>query len=225
MATTLSAADHARVTAAIKAAEAITDGEVAVIASPASDSYNDVVLHWALLLALLPLALAAAWPGLLLTATAAVDPRWGEMPSLQLALTLLLAVVALAFLAGRFLFGLPPLRAALTPGATKTRRVRRRAITLFRAGTEARTAARTGVLLYLSLAERRAEIVADSAIHQRVGAERWGEAMAALIGPVRDGRPGEGIAAAVERIGAVLAEQFPWTGTDPNELADTVIEL
>jgi putative membrane protein len=213
------------VTAAIKAAEATTDGEVAVIASPSSDSYHDVVLHWALLLALLPLALAAAWPDGLIAVAERLDPNWSEAPSLRLALTLLLAATAITFLLGRWLFGRPALRAALTPTATKARRVRRRAIALFRAGTEARTATRTGVLLYLSLAERRAEIVADSAIHARVDAARWGEAMAALIGPVKEGRPGEGIAAAVERIGTVLAEHFPWTGTDPNELADKVIEL
>jgi len=221
----LSAEDHARVTAAIQAAEATTDGEVAVIASASSDSYHDVVLHWSLLLALLPLALAAAWPELLLRGAAALDPNWSEAPPLRLALTVLLAAVALAFLAGRWLFGLAPLRHILTPSATQARRVRRRAVALFRAGTEARTATRTGVLLYLSLAERRAEIVADSAIHARVDASRWGDAMAALIGPVQDGRPGDGIAAAVARIGAVLAEHFPWTGTDPNELADKVIEL
>jgi len=221
----LSAEDHARVADAIRAAEARTDGEVLVVAAPASDAYHDVVLHWALLLALLPPALAAAWPDGLLRATELVDPAWDRAPSLRVALTLLLAATVLAFLLARRLFGLAAVRPRLVPPATKARRVRRRALGTFRATTEARTATRTGVLLYLSLAERRAEIVADAAIHARVAPERWGDAMAALLGPLRAGRPGDGIAAAVERIGAELAAYFPFTGTDPNELPDRVIEL
>jgi putative membrane protein len=81
------------------------------------------------------------------------------------------------------------------------------------------------VLLYLSLAEHRAEIVADEAIHSRVAPEVWGEAMAALLSATRDVRPGEGMVAAVERIGAVLAEHFPRTAGDVNELSDRLIEL
>ena len=92
-------------------------------------------------------------------------------------------------------------------------------------GAERRTAARIGVLIYLSLAERRAEIVADDAIHAEVAAERWGEAMAALVAEVRDGRPGDGMAAAVAQIGAVLAEHFPQDRGRRNELPDRLIEL
>ena len=64
---------------------------------------------------------------------------------------------------------------------------------------ERRTARRTGVLLYLSLAERRAEIVADAAIHAKVAPEVWGDAMAELLAHVREGRASEGMAAAVTR--------------------------
>jgi putative membrane protein len=114
---------------------------------------------------------------------------------------------------------------ALTPDATKARRVRRRAIMLFQVGTERRTVTRTGVLVYLSLAEHRAEIVADKSIQSKIGGEEWGEAMLSLVEGVRAGRPGEGIAAAIGRIGDVLATHFPYTGTDPNELPDRLIQL
>jgi putative membrane protein len=49
--------------------------------------------------------------------------------------------------------------------------------------------------------------------------------MAALIGEVREGRPGEGIVAAIERVGVVLAEHFPRTDEDTNEIPDKLIEL
>jgi putative membrane protein len=215
--------DGAKVAAAIQAAEAQTDGEISAIVAPSSDSYNDVVLHWALLFALLPLAVSAAWPRLLVWGASLFSP-WEE-PSLRLILTLLFVKVIAVFLIARYVIGVRALRILLTPAATKHRRVRRRAIMLFRAGTEQRTLSTTGVLLYLSLAEHRAEIVADAAIHAKAPQEEWGEAMAALVSAMRDNRPGDGMAAAIEKIGAVLAAHFPRTGTDPNELPDRLIQL
>jgi len=81
------------------------------------------------------------------------------------------------------------------------------------------------VLLYLSLAEHRAEILADSAIHSRVTPEVWGAAMAALLAEVKEGRPAEGMAAAVAQIGIVLSAHFPRAADDVNELPDRLIEL
>ena len=49
--------------------------------------------------------------------------------------------------------------------------------------------------------------------------------MAALVTAVRDGRAGDGMVAAVTAIGAILAEHFPKTADNPNELPDRVIEL
>lgn len=221
----LTAEDQALVAAAIRDAESRTDGEVSAIVAQSSNDYHDVVLHWAFLIALLPLALSAAFPGLLLWGVGLFHRMWGEEPSLRLLLTLLLFKTAFAFLVARLIIGIGPIRMALVPHATRARRVRRRAIALFRAGTEQRTATRTGVLLYLSLAERRAEIVADQSIHARVDDALWGEAMAALIERVRADRPGEGIARAIGLIGTVLAEHFPYSGTDPNELPDRLILL
>jgi putative membrane protein len=103
--------------------------------------------------------------------------------------------------------------------------VRRRAVQFFSAAADKRTVGRTGVLLYLSLLERRAEIVADEAINSKVKPEIWGEAMAVLISDVRAGRPAEGMAGAVRMIGDVLAEHFPKSGSDTNELPDRLIEL
>ena len=118
-----------------------------------------------------------------------------------------------------------PLRMALTPRSIKATRVRARAIDLFKVGTEGKTTGRTGVLLYLSLKEHRADIVADEAIAAKVTADVWGDAMAALIERVRAGKPGEGMAEAVRQMGIVLAEHFPRGSENPNELPDRLIEL
>ena len=89
---------------------------------------------------------------------------WQPDPTLGELLTLLMVFAALKFTVALLILKWMPLRLALTPGATKHRRVRRRAVAVFKAAAERRTEGRTGILIYLSMAERRAEIVADEAI-------------------------------------------------------------
>jgi putative membrane protein len=220
----LSADDHARVSTAIAAAEAKSDGEIIAIAADQSDAYHDVGLHYAVLVLFLVLAFFAIWPHQLeLWWTRLMG--WTAEPSLRQLLTLLLFFALLKFLVVLFILKWRPLRMLLTPGSTKTRRVRRRAVMLFKTGAERRTIGRTGILIYLSMAEHRAEIVGDEAITAVTTPETWGEAMAALITDVKAGRPGDGIVAAVGLIGDVLAEHFPKTSEDSNEIPDKLIEL
>jgi putative membrane protein len=73
--------------------------------------------------------------------------------------------------------------------------------------------------------EHRAEILADAAIAAKVAPEVWGEAMAAMLAELKQRRVGHGIVAAVERVGAVLAEHLPRAEDDVNELPDRLIEL
>ncbi|NIJ21420.1 putative membrane protein [Sphingomonas naasensis] len=220
----LSEADHARVTAAVSAAEQSTDGEIVTVVAGRSDAYHDVALHWMVLAMLFVLALLAWQPGPVEWLHARLIDAWSDTPP-RWYLTFALILMAVTFLVARVILALDALRIALTPGATKTRRVHRRAMTLFRTAAEKRTRASTGVLLYLSLAEHRAEIIADEAIHSKVSADVWGEAMAVLLAEVKQERPGEGMAQAVAQIGKVLAEHFPRSEGDTNELPDRLIEL
>jgi putative membrane protein len=221
----LSEADHEKVSAAIAAAEAKSDGEIVAVATPISDAYHDVALHWALIPLFAVLAWAAWRPAALTWWYNLLFGGWQPDPTMSQLLTLLMFFAALKFTVALLVLKWMPLRIALTPGATKHRRVRRRAVAVFKAAAERRTVGRTGVLIYLSVAERRAEIVADEAILKVTDDHTWGEAMEALIANVRDGRPGDGICAAIERVGVVLAEHFPRSATDTNEIPDKLIEL
>lgn len=220
----LTEADHVRVTAAVSAAEAETDGEIVTVVAGRSDAYHDVALHWTVLAMLLVLALLAWQPAPVEWLHALLVDAWSDTPP-RWYLTFALILMAVTFLVARVILAIDVLRIALTPGATRTRRVHARALALFRTAAEKRTRASTGVLLYLSLAEHRAEIIADESIHSKVSADVWGEAMAALILAVKDGRPGDGLAEAVTQIGKVLAEHFPRSEGDTNELPDRLIEL
>jgi len=220
----LSEADRVRVGEAVTRAESSSDGEIVTVVAEASDAYHDVVLHWALLVLFLWLAVVAALPRFFTGVLDSIGGGWSGWSAGEL-LAVELIVAAALFLIARYIFGLPRLRLLLTPDSTKARRVRRRAVLLFRLTADNRTRAKTGVLLYLSIAERRAEIVADASINDRVTPETWGEAMHALIAAVKDKRAADGMVAAVEKMGAVLAEHFPRSADDTNELPDRLILL
>lgn len=219
-----SEADRGRIGAAVTAAEASSDGEIVTVVADSSDSYNDVVLHWAVLVLFLAIAVIAVAPAFFVLLLDTIVGGWVTWTAGEL-ITILLIALAVKFLVARWIFGLRPIRLTLTPGITKTRRVRRRALLLFRLSAENRTRAKTGVLLYLSLAEHRAEIVADASIAAKVTPETWGAAMHALIDAVKNGRPGDGMVDAVDQIGKVLAEHFPRSADDINELPDRLILL
>jgi len=221
----LSEADHAKVSAAIAAAEAKSDGEIVAVATPISDPYHDVALHWAVAAMILVLAWAAWRPDWLQWWYTLFFGGWSADPTLGELLTFLMVLAVLKFTAVLLILKWMPLRLALTPGATKSRRVRRRAIGIFKAAAERRTVGRTGILIYLSMAEHRAEIVADDAITKVTTPETWGDAMHALLVEVKQGKMGDGIVAAIERVGVVLAEHFPRSATDTNEIPDKLIEL
>jgi putative membrane protein len=217
--------DRALVTAAVTRAERGSNGEIVTIVAEKSDSYHDVGLHYAVLAMLLVPPLLAALPQPFINQAMGLFLGWNEALTRGALMAFLFTKLAAVFLIVRYALAYMPLRMALTPGSTKSRRVRRRAVELFKAGAERRTVGRTGVLLYLSLSEHRAEIVADQAIAARVAPETWGEAMADLIEEVKAGRAAAGMAKAVERIGAVLAEHFPRSQGDANELPDRLIQL
>ena len=221
----LTPSDHDRIAAAVAQAEAASDGEIVTIIAPRSDAYHDVGLHYALAAMLILLTLVAAFPLRFSAALTALLGGWDHHVPLSTQMALLLGAEILLFLIVRYALAWMPLRLALTPGATKSRRVRRQAVTLFRASAEGRTQANTAILLYLSLAEHRAEIVADATISARVAPERWGRAMDALLARVRQDRAGDGMVEAIGLIGAILAEQVPKSADNPNELPNRLIEL
>ena len=221
----LSDTDHEKVSAAVTAAEAHSSGEIVVVATPISDPYHDVALHWALVPLFAVLAWAAWRPTALVWWYDFLLGGWQPDPTQSQLLTLLMFFAALKFTVALLILKWMPLRLFLTPAATKHRRVRRRALAIFQAAAARRTTGRTGILIYLSLAERRAEIVADEAILKVTDEHTWGEAMVALLTHVRQGQVGDGIVAAVERVGVVLSEHFPRSAADSNEIPDELIEL
>lgn len=218
-------ADRGRVGAAVAQAESRSAGEIVTILAERSDDYADVALAWSAIAALLALIALCVAPDFYLGIYERLTGGWVHEWSPRAVFGVAALVVSLKFASMWLLMLWRPLRLFLTPAPIRHRRVRARAITCFKVGAERRTHGRTGILIYLSRAEHRAEIVADEAIATRVSAEVWGEAMAAMLAELKQDHLADGLIAAVTRVGAVLAEHFPRAEDDQNELPDRLIEV
>ena len=201
---------RARIAAAIAAAEASTSGEiVCLIARRASD--------WRMWPLATAGALALLVPMAALAANAFALTQWSAATIYTAQLAVFLASAAAGLV--------PAVRLALVPKSVKQARAHRAAIEQFAARGLTGTRHRTGVLIYVTLAERSAHIIADRGIYEKVGPEVWRSAVDALTAAIRRGDPAAGFEAAVARVGAVLAEHFPRTRTDVDELPNRLIEI
>lgn len=213
------------VSRAVREAEAHTSGEIVTVLAERSDGYSDIVLAWCALAAFTAMSAFAVWPEAFLSLADRVAGGWGTQWSSGEVISLVLALGALVFGATWLVLRGDALCFLLVPGPVKSMRVRSRAVAHFKVGAERRTHGRTGVLIYLSMREHRAEIVADDSIAEKVPAEVWGEAMADMLVEIKSGQIAAGLAAGVRDVGKVLSEHFPKAEDDTNELPDRLIEV
>lgn len=201
----MSLEDRDRIAAAIRAVEARTTGEiVCVLAGQSADSGALPILFAALAALVLPWLLVA------FTALTVV-----AVLTLQVALFLALAL----------LLSLPRVRVRLIPRPARRAMAFRVATEQFFTRSISRKRDRSGVLIFVSLAEHYARIIADDGIAGRVPQSHWQGAVDALVGSARDGRVAEGFVAAIGMCGEVLAREFPGGEGDANELPDRIYFL
>jgi putative membrane protein len=201
----VSAEDQESIAAAIANAERGTSGEIVAVIAEASGSYYSAALMSAAIAALavpLPLILWTWWP-------------------IQTIYIVQIAVFAVLVL----LFSYRPLRLALTPRTIKHRMAHRRALEQFLAQNLHTTPGRTGVLIFVSVAERFAEILADAQINQHVPKETWTVIVNDLTGHIGEGRAATGFIHAVEAAGELLAAHFPPDARAENSLPNHLILL
>jgi len=222
--------DHERVHRAIAAAEAKTSGDIACVVAKESARYSEVPLGWAAVAALVapPVALLAGLrPALLvdrlqggwtLPRPAGIGEALATGAAAYAIAQIAIFVVVLAVVA------ILPVRRLLTPGFVKRGHVHSRALELAAHRRHA-IGAPASVLIYASAAERRVEIVADDAIHAKVGDAAWNGAVAAALKAIRGGDAAAGLIAAIERCGQALAEHFPPDGAARPEPDDDLKEL
>ena len=197
--------DKTRVAEAITRAERATSGEIVAMIAPDSGSYMYVPFLWAALA-----ALAAPWPFVFWT--------WWTIQHIYLLQLAVFAVLVLVLWP-------MPVRLALVPRRVKHARAHRRAVEQFLAQNLHTTVGRTGVLIFVSAAERFAEVLADAAIHARVPKAEWDAIVADLTQHIGRGEAAEGFVRAIVATGQHLARHFPPGSQDTRALANHLIVL
>jgi putative membrane protein len=213
----LSPDDQARITAAVTAAEDGTSGDIFCVLAGEVSSYREVPIAWGAIAALLvpPAVLAFSLRPLLEAATGGwvvTDAR--ALPhALGIAMNVyVVAQVALFGLVATLLNALPPVRRLVTPRFLKRHRVRKAAFHHFAAAHSHVRDSDTGVLIFVALVERQVEVLADAAIHAKVGDAVWKEAAAAVQAGMKTPDPTDGIVQAIALCGAALKAHFPIDG-------------
>jgi putative membrane protein len=194
--------DRERISAAIRAAEAKTSGEiVCVLAQTSSDATGLPILLAALA--------ALALPWLLVAFTALTVHR-------------ILLLQAVVFFALAVVLCLPRVRVALLPRAARRAVAHRVAVEQFTIRGIARKKDRSGILIFVSLAEHYARIIADVGIASKVPHAQWQGAVDTLVSECGHGRVADGFISAIEICGSVLATHFPRTADSKDELPDRI---
>jgi putative membrane protein len=207
----LSREEHDRISTAIQTAEACTSGEIYCVLARSSGSY-----FFPAAFAVLAGILVASVPAAIL-----LEYFWLSLRIPWFVAAQLLAVACSLGILWRF----SALRVRLVPHRLRFRMAHDNARKQFLARNVHVTDRRTGVLVFVSLEERYAEIVADSGISDRIAQQVWNDIVTDLIVAAKSKRLAEGYIAAIAAIGDLLAKHFPVRTADRNELDDHLIEI
>jgi len=195
---------HAQVEGLIKEVEAMCSAEIVVTVRPRSGAYRQADYLFGAI---------CAFVGLCVYIYAPTEFTDDLVPP-----ALLLLFVAGAVLCAN----VAPLRRLLLRKAVLARRVRAAAREAFLDQGIAGTRDRTGILIYISVFERRAEIVTDIGILRRESDGQPGKAIRNIERVVAEDLPMEAFVSAVRGLGAWLKEALPPRADDINELGDEV---
>ena len=207
-------AERERIRQAVQQAERVTKGEIVPMIVPTSALYREAGYRTGLILALLSLAL-------LVTIEIYWLP-WGWHAGN--AGWLLLAVVV-SYGLGQWLGRVPMVVRLVTSRERMAHKVALRAEQAFYKHGLHQTKGRTGVLILVSILERRVHILADKGINDHVPAGTWDGLVNGILDGIRTGQATDAICAAIAKCGALLAQVSPaGSGGNPNELPDALIQ-
>ena len=221
----IGAPEREQIRRAIGRAESATSGELVTVLARISDAYRYIPILWAAAVALLVPAAFLLLPFVVEFAREFGGGLrgWGyDVPPAMLGIYV---VQLSSFIVLAIAFQWLPLKIRLVPRRVRNERARRLAHEQFYIHRLQMTGAHTGVLLFVSVAERYVEIIADHGIGERVAQDAWESIVAELVVQLKAGRTAEGLVAAIEACGALLAQHFPRSADDDNELPDHLVEL
>jgi putative membrane protein len=98
------------------------------------------------------------------------------------------------------------------------------ALSAFYANNLHRTRDETGIIIYVSVYERKVQVLADKGINDKLDPQIWEEVVGIVTKGIRENKPAEGICAAVRRCGELVHKEFPIKADDTDELPNLIID-
>jgi len=204
-------ADQNRIVAAVKEAEGKTSGEIVPYVVGYSDLYEEAEWRAG---GLFGVALV-----LMVIILQVFTSIWLPVGLLQILLVILLGA-AIGMLLGRFV---APFRRFFAGNALLERRVAQRAAEAFVAEEVFKTKNRTGILIFLSLFERKVLVVGDAGINAKVAKDDWHDIVDRVVKGIRAGRPADGLIEAIQQCGQLLQQHgVSIRPDDQDELPDSL---
>jgi putative membrane protein len=196
--------EKAKIRRAVQSAESTTSGEIAVAVVDESDRYRDAAITGSLSFsALLSLVLSIAFH--------------------YVSIWFLIPVAAVLFFPCLTLFrAFPHMKLAFLGSRRMEKAVKERAVYTFYQKGVHKTDAHTGILIFISLLERKVWILGDDGIHGRTRSDFWRSLVRELTEGIRDDRTLEALCQVIEKCGVELTSHFP-DRAGKNELSDDVI--
>jgi putative membrane protein len=204
-----------RIEACVREVETTTSGEIVPMVVSSSYHYPMAPMIGALILSLLT---AGA-----VTAAFSIREAWEGFGLFDL--WIFPAVFAVAFLVFHELIRrVPGLKRLFLTGAEVTAEVEEAALTSFYRQRLNNTRDRTGILIFVSVFERRALVLADEGINAEVSQETWQEIVDTITQGIRQRRQADALCQAVRRCGELIREKFPRRRDDTDELRNLIVE-
>lgn len=197
--------ESSRIRLAVESAEKKTSGEIATMVVDHSDRYREAeVLGGFLVAGLLALIIAIAVHHVTI---------WSYIP-----------LVLLMFFPAKFLFlRFHQLKLPLVNKRRLMHAVRERAVRAFFEKRLYKTKDENGILIFISLFERKVWILGDRGVDRKIPHEIWQTYARELSTGIREGHACAALCAGIGKCGALLAEHFPKVADDLNELPDDLI--
>jgi putative membrane protein len=216
-----SAEQRRQIAVAVAAAERTTSAEIVPCAATASGRYDraeDIVGLW--------LAMTGVVAACLLWPRHVKETGSWDLPEPWVFPTAVVVIAVVGFVAGAVVASrIGWLRRLFTPGRQMRDEVAQRAGAIFFDQRVHHTAGATGVLLYVSLHERRAVVLADQAILDKLGPDALQDVCGTLTAHLRHSHPADALCQAITAVGEKLAPVLPRAANDVNELPDALVTL
>ncbi len=211
--------DFDAIAQSVKEAEKHTDGEIALAITRQSDDYSIYELLLGSIIAFIVFFVSLFFVDEL-------EQFLGSLLWYPASWNLIAFIGSIIFLSMLIFFAIaniPSVDRLIIPNAVKQQKVFDRTLIHFLESGVYKTKHHSGILIFISVLERKVIVLGDEGINAKIKPEQWSEICNSIALGIKNKQAGKALCDAVEACGKLLAENFPEKKENPNELPDGLV--